>query len=396
MGNLGNYYAAQYEGGNRDVIAVLEAEEANLLHARQLALRHAQGVTQDDARRNGWSRCIIRIMQGLDTLYGHAGRRGAWAALVNEMVPDFVEPATGGPRRGREEQWSLVTEYRIRLALEARQWTQAERLQRAELEWARQAAAPALVLPPERLDDAARNAIRMLGVSVEHSGHLQREQGKPDCVAAFEEAGSLYQRIGDRRAEANAALNLGRAHTEIPALRDLDQAERWYLRSLELGGERDRLGRSKRLSALGRVAWERFQEARAAERPASELATHLNAALGFYHQTLDLLPPNAVDDLAVAHNQLGICYFAAGSSDNALPHLRAAARYYEAAGDPYGAAHTRFNVAVGLRNAGRLEDALDYARAALRGYATYGDRAAAEMQETQRLIAAIEQAMRGA
>ena len=37
MGELGNYYHRQYEDGNREVIGVLTAEEANLLHACQLA-----------------------------------------------------------------------------------------------------------------------------------------------------------------------------------------------------------------------------------------------------------------------------------------------------------------------------------------------------------------------
>ncbi len=44
----------------------------------------------------------------------------------------------------------------------------------------------------------------------------------------------LCHRIGDRPAEAVAAFNLGHAYKDIPALRDLDQAERWYRRSLEL------------------------------------------------------------------------------------------------------------------------------------------------------------------
>ena len=114
----------------------------------------------------------------------------------------------------------------------------------------------------------------------------------------------------------------------------------------------------------------------------------------FYHQALDLLPPNAVDDLAVTHNALGVIYDGAvGDLDRALPHYREAIRYFEAAGDLYQAAGTRFNVAVGLMQAGRLEDAREYAYAALRNYQTYGDRAAAEIQQAQGLIAEIEQLM---
>jgi hypothetical protein len=52
------------------------------------------------------------------------------------------------------------------------------------------------------------------------------------------------------------------------------------------------------------------------------------------------------------------------------------------------------NVAVNLMNAGRLSDAAEYARAALRNYETYGQAAAAGIQETQQLLAKIEQKMR--
>lgn len=125
------------------------------------------------------------------------------------------------------------------------------------------------------------------------------------------------------------------------------------------------------------------------------LLRHLNDALGFYHQALDLLPPNAVDDLAVAHSMLGSIYGDAGDLDRAMMHYREAIRYDELGGNLYESGKHRFNVALGLANAGRFDDALAYARAALRNYETYGDRAAADIQDTQGLIAKIERAMRG-
>jgi len=381
MGELGSYYTAQYVGGNRDVIAALTAEEANLLHARQLA------------RANGWWDALIGAMQGLDRLYDHTGRRAEWARLVDEIVPDFVDPASDGPLPGREEQWSLVTDYSVQLARQARQWAEAGRLQRVRVDWNRRRATPALAAPPEALDDAQRNAVRTLAVSLEVLAIILREQGKAECVTPSEEAISLYQRIGDRATEAISAFNLGNAYEEIPAIRDLAQAERWYRRSLELRAERDRLGRSKSLSVLGYVAWERFKEARAARQHEEELLRHLNDAVDFYHQSLDLLPSNAVDDLAVAHNQLGNIYKDAGDLARALQHYRESIRYYEAAGNLYGAARTRFNVAVTLRGAGRLADAREYAHAALRNFQTYGERAAEDIQDAQGLIELIEQEM---
>ncbi len=336
MGELGNYYHDQYGDGNRDVIGALTAEEANLLHARQLA------------RANGWWWRITSTMQGLRVLYDHTGRRAEWARLVNEIVPNFVDPATDGPLAGREEKWSLVTEYRVRLAREARQWAEAERLQRISVEWDRHHAADALAVPPDKLDAAQRNAIRSLAVSVDNLGDIQREQGKRECVQAYEEAIPFYQRIGERPVEAVVAFNLGNAYEEIRSLRDLDKAEVWYKHSLELRDQRDQLGRSKCFSVLGYVANERFKEAREAKKPEAEVLKHLNDAVQFYQQSLNLLPPNAVNDLAVAHNQLGNIYNSAGDLDRALPHYREAIRYTEATGNLYQAGQIRFNVALAL------------------------------------------------
>ena len=88
------------------------------------------------------------------------------------------------------------------LAQEARQWAQAERLKRAQVEWTRQRAAPALAevgrgVRPDALDGAGRNAIRTLAVSLEQLAIILREQGKAECVTPSEEAISLYQRIGE-------------------------------------------------------------------------------------------------------------------------------------------------------------------------------------------------------
>ncbi|HEX9370719.1 MAG TPA: tetratricopeptide repeat protein [Roseiflexaceae bacterium] len=383
IGALGNHYFWQYEGGNRDVIGALEAEEANLLHARRLA------------RANGWWNVVINAMQGLRQLYDHTGRRAAWAKLVGEIVPDFVAPATGGPLPGREEQWSLVADYRVRLAREARRWDEAERLQPTGVDWNRQRAAPALAIPPEQLDAGQRNAIRSLAVSLHALGQIHRELGQAECVPAYEEALELVERIGGRAVAAACAFNLGHVYMDIPTIRNLAQAERWYRRSLELHDERDRLGRSKCMDELGLVAYERFKEARAADRPEDELLRHINDALCSCHEALDLLPPNAVNDLAVVHNQLGNIYNDVGDLDRVLPHYRESIRHEEMQGNLYGAAQTRFNVALALANAGRHHEALLYAEAALRNYATYGDGAAAEVQETQGLIAEIERAMRG-
>jgi tetratricopeptide (TPR) repeat protein len=379
-GTLGDYYHNQYGAGQREVIGPLRAEEANLLHARQVARAHA------------WPGPVMGAMQGLYTLYDHTGRRAEWARLVQEIVPDFVDLATDGPRAGREDDWSLVTGYRVRLARQARRWAEAERLQRVCVEWDRGRAAAALAAAPQALDDAQHNAIRTLAVSLEQLGQIQREQGSAECVASYKEALPLYQRIANRPEESVLAFNLGHAYKDLPALRDLAQAEAWYQRSLERRDEGDRLGRAKSLGQLGMVAQARFGEARAAARPEEELLRHLNAALQYYQQALALTPQDNVDELAVVHSALGNVFGEAGDLQRALPHYREAIRLFEAAGDLYDAARNRFNVAAYLANAGRWADAREYARAALANFQAC-EGATDKVQETQGLLAQIEAAL---
>jgi len=391
LGELGNYYHYEYERGNSDVISALAAEEVNLLHARQLALRHARSAARGDARANGWWGRVISTMQGLDQLYDHTGRRAEWARLVNEIVPDFVDPASDGPLLGRHEDWNIVTEYRVRLAIEMRLWAEAERLQRIHVEQARLFAAAALAAPSETLDGAQSQAIRSLAVSLERLGQIQVGQEKPECADALHEAIPLCQRIGDKAEESKVAFNLGRAYRNVPAIYDLARAEYWFRRSLELSDERDRFGHGRCLSQLGLVAYERFLEARAVQKPDPE--QYLRGAEQFCYDALDLFPSGEVEDLAAAHNLLGIIHAMTGNFDRALPHYREAVRYFEAAGNLYKAAGARFNVAFALRDRGRLADAREYAYAALRNFETYGERAAEEIQKTRGLIEEIEKEM---
>jgi len=377
LGVLGSYYHNQYEGGNRGVLAALRAEEANLLHARRLARAH------------GWWHRVTSAMQGLKTLYEPTGRRAEWKRLVEEIVPDFVDPGTGGPRPGREEDWGLVTQYRVRFALEERQWGDAERLQTALASWARQRAAAALARRAGELEGKERHAIRTLAASLHELGGIRRELGNTDCMPAYEESLELAEQIGDRPLAAICAFNLGAVFEDLPALRDLDAAERWYLKSLDLYRETDCVGRGRCLGQLGSVVYARFQEARASEQPEAELLRCLNEAARLYHEALGLLPPDAVDDLAVAHNALGTICGTAGDLDRALTHYQQAVGLFEASGAPYRAAQARFNVAIHLLAAGRRADALEYAEAALRGFEPYGEGAAEWIEKTRRLIAYI-------
>lgn len=331
-------------------------------------------------------------MQGLNILYYQTGHRAEWKRLVEEVLPNFVDLRTDGPLPGRAKEWSAVTEYRMRLAGNEHRWGEAQHLQQIVVEWDRNRAAPALAIPADSLDNTQLNDIRSLAASLQQLGTIQRELGQAECVKSYKESLELSKRIGEKRIAAICALNLGHTYKTLPGLRDLDQAECWYQQSLDFRDEHDRLGRAKCFGQLGAMALERFEEARAANKSKNILLGHLDQAQRRCRKALELLPLNAIADLAVVHGQLGTIYSADGQLKLARDQYDQAIQHFESIGEIYEAAKTRFNVAVDLSQSGRFDDALLYARAALRSYETYGDRAADRIQETESLIAKIEQA----
>jgi tetratricopeptide (TPR) repeat protein len=368
--SLGNFCAGQYHlGGNRDMIRTLKAEEHNLLHVRALGRRH------------GWWGQVIDAMQALSIIYDHNGRVAEWARLVEEVMPEFVDPATQGPLPGREFGWGIIAQYGISIARDARRWEEAERLQRLSLEWHR-----------SRARAENRESIRNVGASLHELGEIRREIGRAECVDAYREGLEIALRIEDRAGAAAVAFNLGSAYKSVPAIRNLDAAESWYRKSLDLTPECDRTSRAACLGQFGSVAFERFLDGRAAKKPEQELLRHLNHALRWYREQLEMAPPDAVGDLAVLHGRLGQLYREAGNIDRALYHYHESIRLDEAQGNLYGAAKNRGNVAVTLARAGRLADARQYAETALRGFQSYGAGAADDVEKTLELIARIAKA----
>jgi tetratricopeptide (TPR) repeat protein len=376
---LGNLYYRSYTDGKTEVIFSLREGEANFLQARRLALE------------NGWWGPVARAMQGLSVLYTYTGRWFEWKRLVEEVVLAFVEPGTEAPLPGREEDWSVVMNYRVVLARKERNLGEAERLQVLTVDWDRRRAAPLLTQPLEGLN----GRIRCLAASLHGLGLIQMKAGRAECVIAFKEALELDERNRDQSGVATCAFNLGQAYMDLAVLRDLTEAERWCLHSLGLRDPGDRLGRGRCIGQLGIVAMERFHDARAAGRPDEELLVFLNDAARWYHKALELMPEGAIEDVAVGHSQLARVYFEAGDFDRALPHCQKAIRYRESQGNLFEAALTRRNVALGLASSDRCHDALAYAEEALRGFKTYGERAAVEVTKTQKLIEWIQELLQG-
>jgi len=378
---LGSLYFRAYQEGRNDVLSVLVAEEDNLLAAYNLA------------RADGLWDATLGAMQGLRALYTVTGRGAAWRRLVNQVIPDFIVPANDGPLPGREDAWSLVTEYRIELAIEGRNWVEAERLQRLRVDWNRQRAQTAMATDPQSWDPRQHHAIRSLQSSLQGLAGTLRLQGNSACVAPLHEALDLATTVGNTVGQAVCAFNLGNAYKDIADLYDLDEAELWYKRSLDLRLPNDGLGRSKCIHQLGTVAAQRFADAIKAKHPREECNRHLIKSAQLYEQALEMTPASAVTERGITHNQLGNIYALAGDINRSLHHYQQDIRYCEQANDVFGAGQTRANVAQTLREAGRLAEAHAYAQAALANFRDFGDRAAANIQSAERLIAEINQGL---
>lgn len=391
IGGLGRYYHQQFNEGNRDVIQLLELEEANLLHARRLARRH------------GWWSLVISAMQGLCNLYEYQGRKTEWARLVAEIVPDYCTE-DDEPLPDREDDYSLVMGYRVELAqTQERDLARAAALQEKRVAWNRQQAAAALAMPEDApLNDEQHNRIRTLAVSLEALGHILREQGSSKCVVQYEESIQHCQHIRDTAEENINHFNLGHAYKDLPDIRDLDAAEAAFQRSLALWAASDVLNRSASIKEIGVVHYERFREARQRDEPPETLLRHVQAAEEHYKQALDLCPPSAIAYLAPIHNGLGCLYHEVGQTDLAREHYEKDVQICEQTGDRYGAGQTRENIANMYAQAagrektpGRQRDTLlrarAYAQAALRDYQHYEGRAAADEAKAQQLIDDIAQ-----
>ncbi len=151
------------------------------------------------------------------------------------------------------------------------------------------------------------------------------------------------------------------------------------------------MGRAKFLAQLGRVAWVRFNEARRGERPEAELRRYLNDARMYYQAALEYDPPEDHAKLAEHHEELGHISQAVGDSERALPHYREAIRYHDLGGDQRAASQARFNLAIDLRNGGRLAEARKFALAAREGFQRLGKSESEMLQRTNSLLENIEQ-----
>jgi hypothetical protein len=308
VGALADYHFHRAgQGFAAEVLAVLAAEEGNLLHGVEIGL--AQGLLAP----------LVSCLQALSLLYDSTGRNGEWARLVADVAPVVTDVRTGEALAGRAEAWATITSYLARIANTARDWSAAEAFSSRLLAWSRGKVEGALTTPADIVTEVQRSQILNYAVDLADHGHILIDQNDPGCLSYFQESMTLAERYGGGKLlQAQLAVALGSTYLTVAGLRDLDQAERWFRRSLSLRPEGDALGRAVCLGSLAKVGEARFMAARDASAPDSDLEKHLNDSLRDALAALELSPADDHGSRAITESQIGTVYQHAGDVVSAL------------------------------------------------------------------------------
>jgi tetratricopeptide (TPR) repeat protein len=255
--------------------------------------------------------------------------------------------------------------------------------------WDREQAAPYLSADPPTLQENQRLAVQTLSDTLYRLSEVLRRQGF-ESARVEEEAVTLRQSLNDAKTAAAWSREIGQHYFEILAIRDPVSAERWLRRSLELTAPEERAARAECLALLGRIAWERFNEARQANQPERDLIRHLASARKYYQRALVQDTPDDHASLSRHNQELGHVCYALGDLDRALPYYRDCIRHAEAEGHTAQAAHARFDLAIALRDSNRLEMARRYALEALRDFQGLGEAEVHMAERAERLVYLIE------
>ena len=370
------YYQAQL-AGKQNVILLATVNEANFLHARDLAIRY-----------QWWDR-VMEPMRGLQILYEHAGRDLELARLTEELVPYLTEASTGLPRPDLEPDFLVLIEFLTRVARRARNWELAEQLLRSSLQVSERRAEAARATPAASRD---LNRIRSLGVDYNHLGIVLESQHKPECVEYFEKALAIFGEIEDSPLIARTAGNLANVYLLTPARRNLDLSEKWLLKAIQHYRD-DLLGRTKCLGQLAQVKYLQLINSLADGTDSGISKRIWREAAELLNEVFRLIPDEAIRELSVIHELAARLYVVVGEIDRAMSHCQQAIRMDEQLGQPFLAGATRIYTAEILAQAGRFEDAALFAERAIEDFQRVG--ALDRITAAQRLLDKIRAGRRG-
>jgi hypothetical protein len=272
MGDVGASYAEQYQAGRITILKALLAEGDNL--------RTALALVESN---NWWDEDDVRgILPGLHTLYQATRRRDKMRELTRNAAQHFVDPTTGGPKRGSTAHWLQIIGYLRQQAQDEGNFSELARWTELVEKWARQGKK----LGPLYTD---REMLIERGKAIENVAIRRVLSGDKKCIDDFMEALELFKSGKAPQDEAICLCNLGRAYYKVEGLGetlgDLDAADNCFQRSYDLRTEDDRLGKAKCLVGRGTIALRREKRT---QLPHERRRYHKNAE-DFFIQALDLI-----------------------------------------------------------------------------------------------------------
>ncbi len=296
-------------------MALLRAEESNLIHALQFTRRHA---LWDEAQG---------ILYGLDRLLVTQGRWVEWERLIDDIEAEVTD-ANGKPKVGAENLWLSILGHRSGIASYRRNFDEVERISligKAHF---------------EREGDE-----RNLAASLHGLGMLaQRRRKFDEAERWYQQSLVIDERLGDEHAQSSILHQLGMLAQER---QQLDEAERWYKQSLaieeRLGNQH---GQSATLNQLGRIAEHRRQFDEAERRFRQSLA--ISESLGEEYGQANTL-----------HN-LGAIALMRGQPDEAERCYRQSLAIRERIGDKHGIATSLFHLGVNAEGKGNISEAIRF------------------------------------
>jgi hypothetical protein len=295
--------------------------------------------------------------------YQATGRQRERASLIQLISADVVAPG-GDAVEGRADLWATISRFRKDLAV-------ADGDLRATYQWA------------DRLLAYHRGTGRpsSIAVALVNLAMVEVELNDPACIDHLIEAGRLADDAEDHNQLLAAVhYHLGLAYQNVTAVRDLNRAYDQYGQSDELQHPQDLTNRAKCISQRAEILLQ--------TRPDDPnlAAAHLTEAMRQSVAALQLFPAEDVADQAVVHERIGRIYRMTGRWADALAHDTAARTLHEAAGNTFGQARSRLNVALDLQGMGRFDDGRVYAAAAAQVFTALGDGGRAGAERAQRLL----------
>lgn len=379
---IADFGAMLAQRANADGIAdSLAHNEFNLLEALRISAD------------NAWWSAVSGCIHGLGALYERQERSSDWERMLQRLEPQLCDPATRLPQPECDDVWRTWVTQGVRLEQMRANLHHAEDLQQLRVLADRRGVASESFTPANGVDTVPEplsyHAELRLAESLHTLSVIRRDLGHSD-PALEDEFINLADQHGEQHTAAGWARELGGSYSDAPMLRDLGRAERWYKRALELTPKEQADDVSSCLARLGHVAWERFSDARRAERPEAELLRHLSDARQYFQRAIEAAPATSIRAIAEYTIRLGHVHVASGDIDRALGAYREAIRAQEEIGDVCGAATTHFDMALGLRGVNRIAEARKHARAAHAVFTEHPESQADILTRTEKLLQNLE------